>query len=44
MDYGTHTVFVGAVEEIRLNEKTAAPLLWRDGGFANAVPLEEMLD
>jgi len=43
LDYGTHTLFVGAVDDIRMNEKAADPLLWRDGGFANAVPLEELL-
>jgi flavin reductase len=44
LDYGTHTLFVGAVEEIRINDKAADPLLWRDGGLANAVPLNELLD
>jgi flavin reductase (DIM6/NTAB) family NADH-FMN oxidoreductase RutF len=43
LTYGTHTLFVGAVEEVRMNEKAAEPLLWRDGGFANAVPLDELL-
>jgi flavin reductase len=44
LDYGTHTLFIGAVEEIRINDKAADPLLWRNGGFANAVPLDELLD
>jgi flavin reductase len=44
LDYGTHTIFVGAVEEIRMREEGAEPLLWRNGSFANAVPLEELLD
>jgi flavin reductase len=44
LHYGTHTLFIGAVEEIRINDKAADPLLWRDGGFANAVPLNELLD
>jgi flavin reductase len=43
LDYGTHTLFVGAVEEIRINDQAADPLLWRDGSFANAVPLDELL-
>jgi flavin reductase len=43
MDYGTHTLFVGAVEEIRMVDEAGEPLLWRDGSFANAVPLDELL-
>lgn len=42
--YGTHTVFIGAVRDIHFADGTNAPLLWRDGGFANAVPLEQLLD
>ena len=44
LDYGTHTVFVGAVEEVRFSQNENEPLLWRNGSFANAVPLEELLD
>ncbi len=43
LEYGTHTLFVGAVDDIRLHGKAADPLLWRDGGFANAVRLDELL-
>jgi flavin reductase len=42
VDYGTHTLFVGAVEDVRTG--SGDPLLWREGAFANAVPLEELLD
>ena len=43
LDYGTHTLFVGAVDDIRLNANANEPLLWRNGSFANAVPLDELL-
>jgi flavin reductase len=43
LDYGTHTLFVGAVEEILLSRQNEEPLLWRNGSFANAVPLDELL-
>ena len=43
LDYGTHTLFVGAVDDIRLNATLNEPLLWRNGSFANAVPLDELL-
>ena len=44
LDYGTHTLFVGAVEEIHLSQESGEPLLWRNGSFANAVPLDQLLD
>jgi flavin reductase len=44
LDYGTHTLFVGAVDDIRINGEAADPLLWQDGGFANAVPMDVLLD
>ncbi len=43
LDYGTHTLFVGAVEEILMTEEGGEPLLWRNGSFANAVPLDALL-
>jgi flavin reductase (DIM6/NTAB) family NADH-FMN oxidoreductase RutF len=43
LDYGTHTLFIGAVDDIRMNESAHEPLLWRNGSFANAVPLDELL-
>jgi flavin reductase (DIM6/NTAB) family NADH-FMN oxidoreductase RutF len=43
LDYGTHTLFVGAVDDIRINANESEPLLWRNGSFANAVPLDELL-
>ncbi|WP_052313277.1 flavin reductase family protein [Terriglobus roseus] len=39
LDYGTHTLFVGAVDDVRLSAEANEPLLWRNGSFANAVPL-----
>lgn len=36
--YGTHTIFVGAVEEVRLNG-VVAPLLYRDGALAVAAAM-----
>jgi flavin reductase (DIM6/NTAB) family NADH-FMN oxidoreductase RutF len=44
LDYGTHTLFVGAVDDIRIGANESEPLLWRNGSFANAVPLDELLD
>ncbi len=44
LDYGTHTLFVGVVEDVRLNGEEKEPLLWRNGAFANAVALDELLD
>lgn len=38
-DYGTHTIFVGKVYEIRVAE-TVCPLLYVDGGYATTTPLE----
>lgn len=43
LDYGTHTLFVGAVDDIRLSVHANEPLLWRNGSFANAVPLDDLL-
>lgn len=42
VDYGTHTVFIGAVEDIRFSPNANEPLLWGNGSFANAVSLEEL--
>lgn len=42
VDYGTHTVFIGAVEDIRFSPNADEPLLWGNGSFANAVSLEEL--
>lgn len=43
MEYGTHTVFIGAVEEV-LTTGAREPLLWGNGGFAQAVALDDLLD
>lgn len=43
MQYGTHTVFIGAVEEV-LTTGAREPLLWGNGGFAQAVALDDLLD
>jgi len=43
VDYGTHTVFIGAVEDIRFSPNANEPLLWRNGSFANAVSLEDLI-
>jgi flavin reductase len=44
VDYGTHSLFVGEVEDIRMQAGSGDPLLWSNGSFANAVPLDELLN
>lgn len=34
MEAGSHTIFIGAVQDVRLWRDGAAPLLYVDGGFA----------
>jgi flavin reductase (DIM6/NTAB) family NADH-FMN oxidoreductase RutF len=36
LDYGSHTLFVGAIRESKFNE-SGSPLIWRDGQPAKAV-------
>lgn len=38
-EYGTHTIFVGRVEDIRVAE-TIEPLLYVDGSYATTIPLQ----
>lgn len=35
LDVGTHTLFIGAVEQV-INHETIDPLVWVDGSFATA--------
>jgi len=43
LDYGTHTLFIGAVEDVLFSENETESLLWRNGSLANAVPLDDLL-
>jgi flavin reductase (DIM6/NTAB) family NADH-FMN oxidoreductase RutF len=38
MSYGSHTIFVGAVQGIRISE-TISPLIYQDGKFFRTVAL-----
>ena len=38
-DYGTHTIFVGRVKDIRVTDPVN-PLLYVDGGYATTTPLQ----
>jgi flavin reductase (DIM6/NTAB) family NADH-FMN oxidoreductase RutF len=39
MAHGTHTIFVGEVDEVRVGGETA-PLLYQEGAFHRAIGLE----
>ncbi|MFD2272811.1 flavin reductase family protein [Undibacterium arcticum] len=40
-EYGTHTVFIGRIEEIQVGE-TVSPLVYVDGAYSTSAPLPQV--